>query len=297
MQDSRPEKTKIEAVIFDLDGTMDNQIVGHEFFHYVHHRLTDSSNQQSSGMSEGWGDVDAFMLSARPEDVLIPGNDKWQGAYGLAGYVINGFYSGIRRAPYSTTLATNGYTLKHLADGEVTPDGGPGTSNSEVHNAGEIWANQMWECYAGLLNRYPFPQARTRMQDYIIAGLKGTPADATFVEARDAILAAAKAVDNCDYLICANAFAKRGSGPDAVAPARDSTDLTGITEDFTPFGEACPALVPPVIPPTTPPGGGVTPPPPVTAPVGNSGRFGGGALGMWLLLPLMGLSLRRRRLR
>jgi len=40
----------------DLDGTVDNQIVAHEFFHYVHHRLTDSSNQQSSAMSEGWGE-------------------------------------------------------------------------------------------------------------------------------------------------------------------------------------------------------------------------------------------------
>jgi len=282
----------------DLDGTMDNQIVAHEFFHYVHHRLTDSSNQQSSAMSEGWGDIDAFMLSARPEDTLIPGNDKWQGAYGLAGYVINGFYSGIRRAPYSTTMEKNAYTLKHLSDGVMTPDGGPGTSNSEVHNAGEIWANQMWECYAGLLNRYPFATARTRMQDYIIAGLKATPQDATFIEARDAILAAAKAVDNCDYLICANAFAKRGSGPNAVAPARDSTDLVGVTEDFMPFGEACPALVPPVTnppvtnPPTTPPT-----PPVITpnAPTIDGGRFGGGALNLVLLLPLFGLGLLRRR--
>lgn len=280
----------------DLDGTLDNQIVGHEFFHYVHHRLTDSSNQQSSAMSEGWGDISAFMLSARPEDVMVPGNDEWQGAYGLAGYVVNGFYSGIRRAPYSTTMATNGYTLKHLSDGEVTPDGGPGTSNSEVHNAGEIWANQMWECYAGLLNRHPFPVARTRMKDYIIGGLKGTPADATFVEARDAILAAAKAADNCDYLICANAFAKRGAGPAAVAPERDSTDLLGVTEDFTPFGEACPALV------TPPGGGGVTPPPVIpdpVSPVGSlgGGRFGGGALNLLLLLPLVGAGLWRRRSR
>ena len=272
----------------DLDGTLDNQIVGHEFFHYVHHRLTDSSNQQSGAMSEGWGDISAFMLSARPEDRLIPGNDKWQGAYGLAGYVVNGFYSGIRRAPYSTDLSKNAYTLKHLSDGEITPDGGPGTSNSEVHNGGEIWANQMWECYAGLLNAHPFAEARTRMQDYIIAGLKITPADATFVEARDAILAAAKAADNCDYLICANAFAKRGSGPAAVAPARDSTDLTGITEDFTPFGQACAVTV-------TPPGGGVNPTPPVTSPVttAGGGRFGG-AFNLLLLLPLFGMGLLRR---
>lgn len=221
----------------DLDGTLDNQIVAHEFFHYVHHRLTDSSNQQSGAMSEGWGDIDAFMLSTRPEDRLVPGNDKYQGAYGLAGYVVNGFYSGIRRAPYSTDLAKNAFTLKHISDGTETPDGGDGASNSEVHNAGEIWANQVWECYVGLLNdpRHSFAEAQSRMKDYIIAGLKMTPADATFVEARDAIIAAALAVDFQDYKACSDGFAKRGNGLNAVAPARDSTDLVGVTEDYAPL--------------------------------------------------------------
>ena len=224
----------------DIDGTMDNQIIAHEFFHYVHHRLTNSSNQQSGAMSEGWGDTDALMVSVRPDDQLLAGNDHWQGAYGLAGYVIDNFYAGIRRVPYTTDMEKNGFTLKHISDGEPTPDGGAGASNSEVHNAGEIWANQMWECYAAILNRHPFAEAQPRMKDIIIAGLKGTTDDATFTEARDAILAAAKAVDDCDYRACANAFAKRGSGPNAVAPARDSTDLTGVEEDFTPYAEACP---------------------------------------------------------
>ena len=164
-----------------------------------------------------------------------------------------------------------------------------------MHNAGEIWANQMWECYAGLLNRHPFPTAQKRMKDYIIAGLKGTPADATFVEARDAILAAAKATDNCDYLVCANAFAKRGSGPAAEAPARDSTDLIGVKEDFTPFGQACPAIeTPPTNPPTNPNPNPTTPTVPATPLAGDSGRYGG-ASGALLLLPLFGLALLRRR--
>lgn len=279
----------------DLDGTLDNQIVAHEFFHYVHHRLTDSSNQQSSAMSEGWGDINGFMFSVRPEDRMQPGNDRWQGAYSLAGYVIDGFYTGIRRVPYTTDMTKNGYTLKHISDGEPTPDGGPGTSNSAVHNGGEIWANQVWECYAGLLNAHPFEEARSRMKDYIIAGFKATPADATYVEARDAVLSAVKAADDCDYMICANAFAKRGSGPAAIAPDRDSTDLVGVTEDFTPFGALCPTTV---IPP--PAGGGGNPPvvnPPSNpgTPAVGEGRFGGGALNLLLLLPLMGLGLARRR--
>jgi hypothetical protein len=282
-------RVKREASI-DADGTVDNQIVSHEFFHYVHHRLTDSSNQQSGAMSEGWGDIDALMLSVRESDKSIRGNDKYQGAYGLAGYVIFNFYNGIRRAPYSTDFAKNAFTLKHISDGEPTPDGGPGTSNSEVHNAGELWANQMWECYAGILNRpgVKYADARNRMKDYIIGGLKMTPADATFTEARDAVLSVVYATDYEDYKVCSAGFAKRGSGLNAIAPARDSTDLTGVTEDYTPF--VCETSNPgePSEPgnPTNPGGPSVD---------GNSKR--GGSLDLELLLPFVLLAFWRRRAR
>ncbi|SFF37071.1 Fungalysin/Thermolysin Propeptide Motif [Fontimonas thermophila] len=259
----------------DLDGTLDNQIIAHEFFHYVHHRLTDSSNQQSGAMSEGWGDIDGFMISARSDDRAVPGNDRYQGAYALAWYVSNNFFSGIRRAPYSTDFAKNAFTFRHIADGEPTPDGGPGTSNSEVHNAGEIWANAVWECYAGLLNRHPFGEAQRRMKDYIIGGLKMTPADATYTEARDAVLSVVLATDFDDYAACSRGFAKRGMGLNAIAPARSSTDLVGVVEDYTEF--VCKT------------GGGGA----------NGGslereRFGG-ALGLGLVLPLLGLALLARR--
>lgn len=265
----------------DIDGTLDNQIIAHEYFHYVHHRLTDSSNQQASAMSEGWGDIDAFMLSTRPDDRQAPGNASYQGAYGLAWYVSNNFFSGIRRAPYSTDFAKNAFTFKHLSDGEPTPDGGPGTSNSEVHNGGEIWANMMWECYAGILNdpRHTFAEAQSRMQDYIIGGLKMTPADATYTEARDAVLSVALATDFEDYRRCSDGFAKRGNGINAVAPSRSSTDLTGVIEDYNPF--VCKASG----------GGGGG-----GGGSGDGGHFGGAA-GLGLLLPMLTLGLLRRRWR
>lgn len=221
----------------DTDGTLDNQVIAHEYFHYVHHRLTESSNQQADAMSEGWGDIDAFMLSVRKGDRGLPGNGRFGGAYDLAGYVANNFFAGIRRAPYTTDMTKNAFTLKHLSDGEPTPDGADGSSNSEVHNAGEIWANMVFNCYAGILtdSRHSFAEAQSRMQDYIIGGMKMTPADATYTEARDAILAVALATDFEDYRTCSAAFAKRGAGLNAVAPARSSTDLTGVIEDSTPF--------------------------------------------------------------
>lgn len=281
----------------DLDGTLDNLIIGHEYFHYVHNRLADPGNNQARSMGEGWGDINAFMMSARPEDRLVPGNDKYQGAYAGATYVVQNSFFGIRRAPYSTSFANNGFTLKHIADGEPTPDGGDGAINSEVHNSGEIWANMMWECYVGLLNqpRHSFGEAQSRMKDYIIGGFKMTPADATYTEARDAVLSVVLAADYLDYEACSNGFARRGAGLNAISPERDSADHVGVVEDFAPF--VCKATtVPPV--PGTPPV--ITPgpvPPGSSAGSVGSGRFGGGAMNLLLLLPLISMSLLRRRRR
>ena len=262
----------------DVDGTRDNQIIAHEFFHYVHHRLTASSNTQSRAMSEGWGDIDAFMMTVRPEDTVVQGNGNFGGAYGLAGYVTNSFFAGIRRAPYSTNFDDNGFTLRHIAEGAPTPDGGTGVGNSEVHSAGEIWANEMFECYIGIQNnpKHGFADARSAMQDYIIAGFKMTPADATYTEARDAILAAALAADPGDYQRCSHGFARRGNGLNAVAPARSSSDLTGVVEDFGEF--VCHAS-------------------PREATAGEGRGLLVGAFGPGLLLPLFGLSVLRRRRR
>jgi len=280
----------------DLDGTLDNLIIGHEYFHYVHHRLTDSNSPQSDSMSEGWGDINGFMMAVRAEDRGVTGNDLYQGAYPGATYVTQSFFYGIRRAPHSTDFAKNAFTFKHISDGEPTPDGGDGSINSEVHNSGEIWANMVWECYAGLLNekRHSFTEAQRRMKDYIIGGLKMTPADATFTEARDAILSVVLASDFADYEACSNGFAKRGIGLNAIAPDRDSTDHVGVVEDYAPFvckaGGGGPGnpVPPPVITPV---------PVPSTGSAVSGGRFGG-AFNLALLLPLLGAGLwARRRLR
>jgi hypothetical protein len=293
----------------DRDGTLDNQVVGHEFFHYVHHRLTDSTNQQANAMSEGWGDTDAMMISVRESDLSAPDNDHWQGAYDLAGYVIDNFYNGIRRAPYSTDAKKNAFTLKHIADGTATPDGGAGASNSEVHNAGEIWANEMWNCYAGILNTASngsFGEKQLRMQDYIIGGFKMTPADATYTEARDAIIGTVLAGGNfADYKACSDGFAAKGNGLYAVAPARDSTDLTGVTEDYTPFVCAKDAGTPSGSTTGSTTGAttgtttsGVIPPVTSTPPSADGGsRLGGGAFGLMLLIPGFLLAAGRRRRR
>lgn len=239
----------------DYDGTLDELVISHEFFHHVSNRLVGNgsglSNTQGGGMGEGWSDVDSLLLAVRPDDVTagssVYPNDHYQGAYPTGFYVIPSYYFGIRRAPYSTRMDVNPLTFQHITEG-VPIDGAPlafgadGVGNSEVHNVGEVWAEMLWEVYASLLNHHDFQTAQNRMKDYVIGGLKMTPSSPTFTEARDGLLAAALATDAGDYALAARAFAKRGLGLHAVAPDRDSTDNVGAVEDYVALAAPAPVL-------------------------------------------------------
>ncbi|MBV9493545.1 MAG: M36 family metallopeptidase, partial [Acidobacteria bacterium] len=239
----------------DRDGTVDTQVMSHEWGHYLSNRLIGNSDglttQQSGGMGEGWGDTSAMMLTVRADDTATPSNATWNGAYALATYVTsgganNGYYFGIRRFPYSTDMTKNPLTLKHIADGNPITGGAPnnggidGSSNSEVHNTGEVWATMLWECYASLLRdtqgptpRLTFNDAQSRMKDYLVASMKISPFAPTFLDARDSILAAAYANDYFDYSNFWAAFAKRGAGETASIPDRFTLDNNPVTESFT----------------------------------------------------------------
>ena len=104
-----------------------------------------------------------------------------------------------------------------------------------MHNAGEVWATALFECYVSLLREAPrlsFLEAQKRMKSYLVAGLKLTPPNPTFLEGRDALLAAMRANDLADFGVCAQAFARRGFGSLAVAPSRNSRTNSGAVESF-----------------------------------------------------------------
>ncbi|MDB4944758.1 MAG: Chitinase [Labilithrix sp.] len=231
----------------DLDGALDGDIVSHEWGHVLSNRLiADGSGldtNQAGGLGEGWGDFSAMMVSVRKEDADVPANAHWAGIYPTAAYATSGdseFYFGIRRVPYSTDLSKDPLTFKHIADGTPLPTNVPisfgedGSSNSEVHNTGEVWATMLWECYASLLasGRFSFEDAQARMKAYFVQSLKLTPPSPTMLEARDAVLAAAYATDKADFDLFWKAFAKRGAGVGALGPSADSPDNVGVTESF-----------------------------------------------------------------
>ena len=215
------------------DGTFDNGIIAHEWGHYISNRLVGNSsgliNFQGRAMGEGWGDFHSLMFIAKADDINIEGNDKFQKAYG-SGTFVEDFYYGIRRVPYSTNTEVNPLSFRHITENAGADVGIAPTNVGSPHAPGEIWATVLWENYVALINAHGFEEAQNRMADYLVAGYKLTPVAPLYTEARDAILAAAYAVDVADYKLMLEAFAKRGMGLGAVSPERFSTDLTGVVE-------------------------------------------------------------------
>ncbi len=242
------------AAPLDRDGTIDNTIIAHEWGHYISNRLIGNGSgllgNMQGGLGEGWADFHALLFTTRAEDAQIAGNENFEGSYGLAGYVMSGpetpnYYFGIRRVPYSVDFSKDPLTYTDMQQGVALPDFAPlafgqdGSSNSEVHSTGEVWATMLWECYVSLLQqtvgaspRMTFDQAREKMKRYIVAAYKVTPINPTVLEARDAVLAAAYANDPVDYVLFSAAFARRGAGLRAVSPDAFSPDNVGIVESF-----------------------------------------------------------------
>lgn len=233
----------------DRDGTLDNGIIAHEWGHYISNRLIGDGNGlsavQSSGMGEGWGDFHAMLLMVRAEDINVPSNANWNGTWAVGGYTTSataadGHYYGVRRIPYTVDFAKNGLTFKHIQRGVALPIvptayGLDGSLNAEVHSTGEVWCTMLWEAYVALLRDTPrltFAQAQDRMMRYLVAAYKLTPMMPTFVEARDALLAAAVARDPQDFALIWGAFARRGMGMLATAPDRDASDNRPAVESF-----------------------------------------------------------------
>ncbi|MBK9259751.1 MAG: M36 family metallopeptidase [Polyangiaceae bacterium] len=232
--------TRSGASNVQRDGTIDNLIVAHEWGHFIHLRLVPCGSNMCGAESEGWGDFFAMHMNMREGDNL-------DGTYAIGTYATAALgdsgYFGIRRIPYSVDMNKNALTFKHIMNSEPLPNTHPvqpiGAPNAEVHNAGEIWATMMFEAMVGILKRsqepgapYTFEEGRRRIANYVVRGMKLAPANPSFLEQRDAILAAAAAADIEDMKIIANAFAKRGAGSCAVSPDVNSNDYAGVVESF-----------------------------------------------------------------
>ncbi|MDA1015556.1 MAG: M36 family metallopeptidase, partial [Planctomycetota bacterium] len=220
----------------ERDGDVDNGIIVHEYGHGVSNRLTGGPANssalnalQSGGMGEGWSDWHALMFTQIAADNA---ND----ARGIGTYALNEPPTGpgIRSLPYTYDFAINDHTYEDI------------TGSFSVHFIGETWATTLWDLNWALINGNALDPAlpttglgfdadlangtggNNIAMQLVMDGMKLQPANPTFLDARDAILAADLILTGGAYeRTIWTVFARRGMGYSADDGGdANSTDVT-----------------------------------------------------------------------
>jgi hypothetical protein len=202
------------------DSSLDAEVVFHEYTHGLSNRLVGGgvgiNALQSAGMGEGWSDFYGLSL-------LSEAGDEPGGNYAAGGYLTGNYYRGIRTYPYTTDLAKNPHTLK-----QIDPTQG---GRAQVHYMGEVWCVTLWEARANLIAKHGWQVGNELMLQLVTDGMKLSPVNPTFLQARDAILQAdLNLTRGANQRELWQGFAKRGMGASALVPA--SSTSTGVVEAF-----------------------------------------------------------------
>ena len=247
---------RMQMYVFDgaspaRDGSLDAQIVLHEYTHGLSTRLVGGGAGidalQTAGMGEGWSDFYALALLTDPAADV-------DGVYPMASYVAyhgfgttfeENYYYGIRRYPYCTDTNKNPLTFADIDPWKASAhDGvprnpllGPFRADlaSEVHSQGEVWCMMLWEMRANLIRKLG-PEAGNNLALQLVTdGLKLSPPNPNFVQARDAILLADRMWSGgANAPEIWSAFAKRGLGFNAQAPESYTTAGAQESHDLMP---------------------------------------------------------------
>ncbi|MBI1840537.1 MAG: M36 family metallopeptidase, partial [Verrucomicrobia bacterium] len=233
----------------DRDGDLDLTVVLHEYTHGLSTRLVGGgvgiTAHQTGAMGEGWSDFYSLAL-------LAPAGASLSGNYPHSAYAIQGFtkwgsfanpgdnyYFGSRRYPYCTNMQVNPLTFRDIDPNQIASHPSipksplfPGVSAGEVHNAGEVWCMTLWEARAKLIGKLGHNAGNQLILQIVTDGMRLSPPNPTFVQARDAILQADQmdsgGAHKADLW---EAFAKRGLGEDALASSANTT--VGVVESFS----------------------------------------------------------------
>jgi uncharacterized repeat protein (TIGR01451 family) len=234
----RAQMYRFTGPTIDRDGALDDEVLMHELTHGTSNRLIGNGAginwDPARGMGEGWSDFFALSL-LNNTNADVPNGHYAEGAYVTyklsPGFTDNYLY-GIRRFPYTTDNSVNPLTWADVDDVSNNLSGGipqnPLNFNlnggMEVHNSGEVWALTLWEVRSRVIAdpagaNGDVPTGNHTMLQLVTDGLKMTPINPTFTDARDALLRA-----DCATNACANegsiwaGFADRGLGYGAAAP-------------------------------------------------------------------------------
>ncbi|MDQ6787524.1 MAG: M36 family metallopeptidase [Acidobacteriota bacterium] len=248
-----------------FDGDLDADVVIHEHTHGLSNRLHGNSGglgtNMARAMGEGWSDFYAHAMLSQPSDPI-------NGIYTTGGYVTylgtpnftgNNYY-GIRRFPKAVMAFTgaNGKPHNPLTFRQLNPPCGTeiGTSSAigtisafprgafgsstcdQVHAAGEIWSSALWEVRAKFVQRLGWEIGNRKILQLVTDGMKIAPLNPTFLQERDAIIAAAQASGSAtetaaDVADIWAGFAIRGMGFTAsLVSAGGGANNASVTEAF-----------------------------------------------------------------
>ncbi|MBX7209167.1 MAG: M36 family metallopeptidase [Verrucomicrobiaceae bacterium] len=226
----------------DRDGDFEMEVVLHELCHGLSNRLVGGgvgiSSTVTQGMGEGWSDFYGLAFLAEASDNI---NGNWArggwSRYLLGGTFTENYYYGGRRYPYTTNKLKNPLTFRDIDPAQQNVHAGiprsPVVANTanQVHNMGNVWCVTLWDVRANLITKHGFATGNQLALQLVTDGMKLSPANPNFLQARDGIIQA-DLVNNAG----ANkaelwaAFAKRGMGVSASSPA--ATTTVGLVEAY-----------------------------------------------------------------
>ncbi|ASK30937.1 metalloprotease [Chryseobacterium sp. T16E-39] len=236
------------------DGSLDNGVVAHEYGHGISNRLTGTGSSclswidDNEQMGEGWSDFFALMVTNRPGDnASVP---RGMGTF-TKGQQIN--EAGIRPAKYSPDFSINNFTYARTNGMKVNDvlGGAYPVTRPDVHSIGFIWATMLWDLNWNYVEKYGYNSnvladpnsGSAKVLQLVMDALKLQPCNPSFIQGRDAILAADQAttggVDKC---MIWKTFAKRGLGVNASPGGLNglymgfndpAAELNDQVEDFT----------------------------------------------------------------
>ncbi len=226
------------------DGSMDNGIVSHEYFHGVSNRLTGGPKNVSclrnkEQMGEGWSDFGALMMTTDWSKAKTTDGTKPRGMGNYAvGADTNG--AGIRWYPYSTDMSINPWVYKDVKGAKI---------DSESHNIGEVWCAILWDMTWNIINADGInptfwdaskPGGNTVAMQLVMQGMKLQKCSPGFVSGRDGILKADTLLYDGKYSpLIWMSFAKRGVGYSA---SEGSENILGDLVDAYDLPPALPAI-------------------------------------------------------
>ncbi|MGI8907990.1 MAG: M36 family metallopeptidase [Candidatus Sumerlaeaceae bacterium] len=211
------------------DSALDQHVLLHELTHGTSTRLVGNgfglNEQQGGGLGEGWSDFFATSIMSEFPDTKDQDPDKPVATGGwltknFLGVNFDNYFYGIREFPYSTDHTLNPLTFLDSDPFQYSTKDTPGSvpenplcwsqNGAEVHSLGVIWASILWQARAHIMQKFDlsrtasppssygsqkeaWKQGNRHMLQLVTDGLKLTPTNPTFVEARDAVLAAALA--------------------------------------------------------------------------------------------------------